>query len=81
LTGRFGCQQAADPDHRAADGAADAPLGLAGCDESPPPGRRALFAPTLPFDLNVVGMDQHLESPPFWLVSVAVVALLDVVVE
>jgi hypothetical protein len=60
LTDSVGGQTAADPDHRSADGAADAPFRLRVCDESPPTSRRALFAPALPIDLNVVGMDQHL---------------------
>ena len=61
MTDSVGGQTAADPDHRSANGATDASLLPAGRDESLPPGRGALFAPTLPFDLNVVGMDQHLE--------------------
>jgi hypothetical protein len=65
LTGSVGGQAAADPDHRTADCAADAPLRLAGCDESPPTVRLALFAPALPIDLNVVRVDQHLEITSF----------------
>jgi hypothetical protein len=63
LTGSVGGQTAADPDHRTADCAANSPLRLtAGCDESLPTDRLTLFAPALPFDLNVVGMDQHLRN-------------------
>jgi hypothetical protein len=63
LTGSVGGQTAADPDHRTADCAANSPLRLtAGCDESLPADRLTLFAPALPFDLNVVGMDQHLRN-------------------
>jgi hypothetical protein len=61
LTGSVGGQTAADPDQRSTDGAADAPLRLAGCDESPPTSRLALFAPALPIDFSVVWVDQDLE--------------------
>jgi hypothetical protein len=61
LTGSVGGQTAADPDHRATDCAANSPLRLTtSCDESLPTDCLALFAPTLPLDVNVVGMDQHL---------------------
>jgi hypothetical protein len=60
LTGSVGGQTAADPDHRTADCAADAAVRLSAGDESLPPTGLALFAPALPIDLNVVGMDQHL---------------------
>ena len=61
MTGSVGSQAATDPDHRSADCAADAPLGPAGCDKSPPSCQLALFAPALLVDLNVVWVDQDLE--------------------
>jgi hypothetical protein len=84
LTDSVGGQTAADPDHRSANGATDASLLPAGRDESLPTGRLALLAPALPLDLNVVGMDQHLEITSFLsgLESVVVVGrVVDVVVE
>jgi hypothetical protein len=62
-TGSVGGQTATDPDHRTADCTANSPLRLtAGCDESLPTDRLTLFAPALPLDVNVVGMDQHLRN-------------------
>ena len=60
-TSSFGGQTAADPNHRSADGAADSPAtGLHRGDESPLARCLALFALTLPSDVDVHGMDQHL---------------------
>jgi hypothetical protein len=70
-TGSFGGQAAADPNHRSADGAADAPLRLQRSDESPLPSSLALFALPLPSDVDVHGMDQHLEITSFLVMSVS----------
>jgi hypothetical protein len=64
-TSSFGGQAAADPNHRSADGAADSPLRLQRSDESPLAGGLALFALPLPNDVDVHGMDQHLEITSF----------------
>jgi hypothetical protein len=61
----FGGQAAADPNHRSADGAADSPLRLQRGDEPPLTGSLALFALLLPSDVDVHGMDQHLEITSF----------------
>jgi len=81
-TDSFGGQAAADPNHRSADGAADSPLRLQRSDKAPLTRGLALFALPLPNDVDVHGMDQHLEITSFLLcLSVVVAALLDVVVE
>jgi hypothetical protein len=71
-TGSFGGQAAADPNHRSANGAADSPAtGLQRSDESPLPSSLALLALLLPSDVDVHGMDQHLEITSFLVMSVS----------
>src|SRR5512144_1168119 len=65
LTDSVGGQAAADPDHRTAHGATNASLRLGVSDEPSPTRCRAIFAPALPIDFNVVGMDQHLRITSF----------------
>jgi len=68
LTGRVGCQAAADPDHRSTNRASDAARRPGGRGKSLPADGLAQLAPAKPVDLNVVRVDQHLWFTSFLLV-------------
>jgi hypothetical protein len=63
LTGRFGGQVAADPDHVATDGAANLPRRPTFSDLSQALRSSSLLAPAATVDVVLVGMDQHLLFP------------------